>query len=87
MVRLLYIIFSIILIVLGIFSLRLALNFSSQVDYGKFQHNPYATGSYAGSGVDSAADGGACGFAILSGLCFLSAAIIEVNRNKIGRRR
>ena len=80
--RILYIIFSVMLIILGIFSLRLALNFSSQVDYGGFQHNPYDTSSYAGSGVDSAADGGACGFAILSRLCFLSAVIIEVNRNK-----
>ena len=45
-----------------------------------FQQDTYSDCTYdggCGGGIDIAADGGAAGFAILSGLCFLSAGIIK----------
>ena len=35
----------------------------------------YDTGGGCGGGIDIAADGGAAGFAILAGLCFIAVAI------------
>jgi len=33
--------------------------------------------------TDTAADGGACGFAIMSGLCLIAAAIVAVGKPKV----
>ena len=65
--------------VLALVFAMVAFGLSLDKDYGQRER---FTVEAAGSGVDIASDGGACGFGILSGLCFVSASIIAAAEKK-----
>ena len=49
-----------------------------QDTYSRCVGGSYDTGGGCGGGIDIAADGGAAGFAILAGLCFIAVAIMTL---------
>ncbi len=65
--------------VLALVFAMVAFGLSLEKEYGQTER--FSVGA-AGSGVDIASDGGACGFGILSGLCFMSVAIIAAAEKK-----
>ena len=69
-----------------------ALVLSLEVSYGQFKvkenFGDYKADIIAGNGVDAGYDGGAAGFATLSGLCFLSAAVTCLrNRQEVTNKQ
>jgi hypothetical protein len=65
---------------LGILFAVLAVHYANQVHFGEMIRsggNTSANAFVAGSGVDSAADGGAIGFSILSATCLILASRAE----------
>ncbi|MBA7555349.1 hypothetical protein ES705_48010 [subsurface metagenome] len=69
----LQILFLILGFAFAIFAGILSFQKGTETAYGSTNNN--GGGSGAGASIDIAADGGAAGFAVLSGLCFLSLAV------------